>query len=188
MEFQSLTNQFLIAMPALQDDNFAKTVSLVCQHDENGSMGLIINRPISGLSLAEILNQLNIEIDEKAPAQQIGVYSGGPVHPELGMVLHHGQGEWESTLRIGDDFGLTTSIDIIQAIAGGEGPGQCMFILGYSGWSAGQLEYEIQQNAWLNAPSNSQIIFHTPIDKRWKSSAAQLGIDITTLSSDAGHA
>lgn len=188
MSFQSLANQFLIAMPNMRDRNFERTVTLLCQHDEHGCMGVVVNRRITEFSLKDILKHLNL-YPERAPAlASDAVFSGGPVHPELGMVLHDNQGHWESTVAVGERLGLTTSIDIIHAIAEGNGPARSMFMLGYAGWDSGQLEHEIRQNAWLCAPANADIIFDAPVEQRWELAAGQLGIDLATISTQSGHA
>lgn len=186
MEFESLSNQLLIAMPTLRDPNFERTVTLLCQHDENGSLGVVINRRIEDFSLADVLEHLEIEPGAVRPGSP--VFSGGPVHPELGMVLHDYSGEWQSTLRVGDRLGLTTSLDIMHAMARGDVPGRSLLVLGYAGWGSGQLEHELQENAWLCAPADPRIIFETPIEERWSRAAGQLGIDLLTISPDAGHA
>ncbi len=186
MEFDSLSNHLLIAMPGMRDPNFERTVTLLCQHDENGSLGVIINRRIEDFSLSDVLEHLEIE----APGERGHgpVFTGGPVHPELGMVLHDYSDRWQSTLRIGDGLGLTTSLDIMHALSDGSGPARCLMLLGYAGWASGQLEHELQENAWLCAPADPDIIFDTPIEERWTRAAAQLGVDLMTLSTDAGHA
>ncbi|GJL82280.1 MAG: UPF0301 protein [marine bacterium B5-7] len=186
MEFTALANHLLIAMPSMRDPNFERTVTLLCQHDENGSLGLVINRRIDEFSLADVLEHLDLKPETAEAANP--VFSGGPVHPELGMVLHNDQHQWESTMRISESLGLTTSLDIMQAISRGEGPARSMMVLGYAGWGSGQLEHELQENAWLCAPVNSQIVFDTPVDERWSAAAALLGVDLMTLSTDAGHA
>jgi putative transcriptional regulator len=181
-----LRNQFLIAMPALEDPNFSHTVTLLCEHNNEGAMGLIINRPTS-LSLAELVSQLNIDAGEPNMAN-VPIYHGGPVQPEQGFVLHSPLGEWESTMEIAPDLGLTVSQDIIEAIAHGVGPQYFQIALGYAGWGAGQLEEEIIANAWLNGPANNQIIFETSVDERWQAAATTLGIELAQLSNDVGHA
>ena len=181
-----LTNHFLIAMPNLADPNFFHTVTYICEHGESGAMGLVINRPI-GLQLADIFEQLEIEITDPS-AHELPVYSGGPVQGDRGFVLHDSHSTWDSTLRITDDISITTSMDILQAIASGKGPGKSLVALGYAGWGAGQLEDELAQNAWLNGPARSDIIFERPSDERWQAAANLLGVDLNLLSSDAGHA
>jgi putative transcriptional regulator len=186
MNFPSLANQLLIAMPGLRDGHFSRTVTLMCQHDENGSLGVVINRLVDDFSLRDVLEHLEIPIQETGPESP--VYAGGPVHPELGMILHDYSGDWQSTLRIGEHLGLTTSLDIMHAISEGRVIGRSLMILGYAGWGSGQLEQELQENAWLYAPADPEIIFETPLHERWQRAAGQLGIDLMTMSTEAGHA
>ena len=182
----SLANQFLIAMPALNDPNFARTVTLICQHNEEGALGIVINRT-TDLQLSEILQQVNLTATNDT-VSRLPVYSGGPVHGERGFVLHEELGEWQSTLPIAGNLGLTTSQDILQAMADDRGPRSCLVALGYAGWGSGQLEQELQQNAWLNGPADNRIIFRTPAEHRWTQAAASLGVDVTLISREAGHA
>ncbi len=186
MDTRALANQLLIAMPGMGDPNFSRTVTLLCQHDEHGAMGVVINRRIDDFTLADVLDHLDIEAGDDSPAAP--VYAGGPVHPELGMVLHDGDHKWQSTLPVGEELALTTSLDILRDLSLGEGPNRWVMLLGYAGWGSGQLEQEIQENAWLCAPADPAIIFDTPIEQRWHRAAGQLGIDLMTLSTDAGHA
>jgi putative transcriptional regulator len=182
----SLTNQFLIAMPALADPNFSHTVTYMCDHNEEGAMGLVINRPLD-LDINELFTHLDIA-NNRRDQDYIPVYQGGPVQTERGFVLHKGVGEWEATLEITEDIGLTMSQDIIEAIANGEGPENYLISLGYAGWGAGQLEDELAANAWLNGPADPSIIFEVPIEQRWTASAQQLGVELNNLSTDVGHA
>lgn len=185
-EFQSLTNHFLIAMPGLADPNFAHTVTFICEHNAEGAMGIIINRPID-VTIGEILKQSEIEpsdsFDTEAPA-----FSGGPVQPEYGFVLHSPPGPWESSLTVSDRIGVTTSRDILTAIAHNEGPRAYLIALGYAGWGAQQLEREMASNTWLSHPADPRILFETPVEKRWSAAAALLGIDLNLMSSEVGHA
>ena len=180
----SLTNQFLIAMPTLGDSNFSHTVTLLCQHNQEGALGIVINRP-SEMKLGEIFKQMNISSKEEY--QSIPIYSGGPVQPERGFVIHSPNTGWDSSLVISDSIALTTSRDILEAIAVGEGPEKSFIALGYAGWGGNQLETEIINNAWLNTPSTNTVLFDTPINQRWNAAASQLGIDINTLTTPAGH-
>ncbi|MCB1876112.1 MAG: YqgE/AlgH family protein [Chromatiales bacterium] len=180
-----LTGQFLIAMPALPDPNFSRTVSYICQHSDQGAMGLVINRPLD-IDLEEILKHMDIEISQESARRQ-PVYLGGPVQPERGFVLHSPIGEWDSSLRVNDELAVTTSLDILRAIANGEGPDESLVCLGYAGWGAGQLEREIVENSWLNGPSDHQILFHADVEARWNLAAAALGVDLSLLSGEAGH-
>jgi len=183
---QSLSNHFLIAMPALDDPNFHHTTTFICEHDEDGALGVVINRPLD-MQLGEILQHMDIEAcDEAISARQ--VYMGGPVQNDRGFVLHEPAGEWEATLMVTDAIGITSSRDILQAIAEGKGPDNAIITLGYAGWGAGQLEQELANNTWLSGPASSKIVFETPSEQRWQAAAALLGIDLNILSSDTGHA
>lgn len=186
MKATNLTNHFIIAMPNLDDDTFNHTVTYICEHNENGTFGIIINRK-SEITLDEIIDQMKIE--PTAPIEHKAcVYHGGPVQQGRGFVLHHPAGNWNSSLKINEQMALTTSRDILEAIAHNEGPEHSIIALGYAGWSPGQLEDEIANNIWLNCPADEQIIFETPSEKRWQAAADLLGIDMLLLSNDAGHA
>jgi len=182
-----LSNQFLIAMPSLNDPNFARTVTYLCSHDDSGALGIVINRPLE-LTLAELLEHIQLPMPPSQQLQNLGVYSGGPVQPQQGFVLHTPVKQWESTLHIADDIGLTTSSDVLRALAAGDGPEQILVALGYAGWGPGQLEQEMIENAWLSGPADPGVIFATPASERWQAAAALLGVDVRLLSSDAGHA
>ena len=181
-----LTNQFLIAMPSLADPNFHRTVTLMCAHSEDGAMGIVINRPLD-IKLTSVLDHMSIETAAN-DVDRIPVLQGGPVQRERGFVIHHPPGEWEAVLTLGEEIGIATSKDILTAVAQGQGPERAIIALGYAGWGAGQLEQEVQQNAWLSGPADSRIIFDTPYEERWSSAARLLGIDPHNLSTDAGHA
>jgi putative transcriptional regulator len=182
----NLTNHFLIAMPRLEDPNFFHTVTYICEHSEDGAMGIVINRPME-LHLADIFEQLEIPVTSDLIAEQ-PVYNGGPVQSDRGFVLHDSGSEWASTLRVTPHISVTTSLDILEAIAAGKGPKHNLIALGYAGWGAGQLENELAQNAWLNGPAESQIIFERASEERWQAAADLIGIDLNLLSGDAGHA
>lgn len=187
----SLSNHFLIAMPSLNDPNFEQSVSYICEHNNEGAMGVVINRPMD-LNFADLCEQLEIEITDMDTAAY-PIFDGGPVEVDRGFILHTPVGEWESTLEITEDIGLTMSQDIIEAIANGYSsdnnpPKHFIIMLGYAGWSEDQLEDEIAANAWLNVPATSEILFNTATDKRWTAAASLLGIDLQQLSSDIGHA
>lgn len=181
-----LTSQFLIAMPSLQDPNFFHSVTYICEHNQNGAMGIIINQPVD-LTVGELMEQMGEEASNQELSKNT-VFRGGPVDVERGFVLHQPIGEWESTMPITDKIGITTSNDIITAMASGNGPEDCLIALGYAGWEAGQLEEEIRDNAWLNCKGDADILFNTEISKRWEAAAALIGIDINQIASDAGHA
>ncbi len=182
----SLKNQFLVAMPGLEDDNFSHTVSLLCEHNDNGAIGLIINRP-TDLSLSAMLDQMGVK-HESADVDEHVVFWGGPVQPERGFVVHKAPGGWESCMPISRDLFITTSRDVLAAIGEGRGPKEFLVTLGYAGWSAGQLENEILANSWLNTPVDASVLFSTPARSRWQSATRLLGLDVTQLSSGAGHA
>ena len=187
----SLTNHFIIAMPSLNDPNFEQSVSYICEHNNEGAMGVVINRPID-LSFAELCEQLDIEITD-TDTVNYPIFEGGPVETERGFILHTPIGDWESTLEVTKDIGLTMSQDIIEAIANGYSsdsppPKHFIITLGYAGWSEDQIEDEIAANVWLNVPATEEILFRTPVENRWTAAAASLGINLQTLSSDIGHA
>jgi len=184
--FNSLKDHFLIAMPSLNEGMFAHSLTYLCEHNEEGAMGIVINRPM-GLALREILDHLDIE-GQHAHLED-PVMAGGPVEIERGFVLHRSsERQWESTMPISADICLTTSCDILAALAHSEGPRDTLVALGYAGWGAGQLEDELAANAWLTSPADSSIIFNTPIDDRLRAAAAQLGIDLVLMAPGAGHA
>jgi len=181
-----LTNHFLIATPNLADPNFHHTVTYMCDHNPDGAMGLVINRPI-GMGLGELFDYLNI-YDYDISLNAIPVYQGGPVQTERGFVLHKPFGSWEASLEVSPNITLTMSQDIIEAIAHGAGPDEYIIALGYAGWGRGQLEQELTTNSWINGPAESSIIFNTSIEQRWNASAKLLGVDINQISNDIGHA
>jgi putative transcriptional regulator len=182
----NLTNHFLIAMPRLEDPNFFHTVTYICEHNRDGAMGIVINRPME-LHLVDIFEQLEIRVSSPKVAEQ-PVYLGGPVQSDRGFVIHDSASEWNSTLRINADISVTTSLDILEAIATDKGPKNLLVALGYAGWGAGQLESELAQNAWLSGPAKSDIIFNRPSQERWQAAADLLGVDLNLLSGDTGHA
>jgi len=173
-------------MPGMPDPNFSTTVTLICEHNDDGALGIVINRPLT-LKLAGLFEQL--QVDNADPRTADGpVYSGGPVGTERGFVLHGPQWSYENTLPVSDDIQLTLSRDVIDAMASGKGPDKSLVALGYAGWQPGQLEYEMLANSWLNVPATPKLVFDTPYAKRWDSAARTLGIDIARMSPDAGHA
>lgn len=181
----SLRDHFLIAMPGLNDSSFAHTVTYICEHSEQGAMGVVINMATPML-LKEIFEQMALS-DQSELGGQI-VMSGGPVQPERGFVLHSPDSKWQSTLEISPDVSLTASRDIIAALAEGRGPKHSLIALGYAGWGEGQLEAEIAANSWLTVPADKNIIFNTPLEQRWTAAAQALGIDVNLIASTAGHA
>lgn len=186
MESISLTNHFLIAMPQLEDPNFFHSVTYICQHDEEGAMGVIINQPID-MNLGDVFDHLNLKSDDE-DLQHQPIYFGGPVQEDRGFVLHSPSKNWQGSLFISDQIALTTSGDILKDIAAGQGPKASLIALGYAGWGAGQLEEEMADNAWLSVPADADIIFATPSEQRWKKAAELLGVNLQLLSDDIGHA
>ena len=185
IDFQSLSNHFLIAMPGLADPNFHRTVTYICEHTSDGAMGLTINRALD-ITLTEILEQSGIAPDPSLPQQDI--FLGGPVQNDHGFVIHSPVGHWDSTLSVTEDIGVSSSRDILTAIAENRGPEHRLIALGYAGWGAGQLEREMAENSWLSTPANAEILFQTPITKRWTAAAKAVGVDLSTISSETGHA
>ena len=187
----NLTNQFLIAMPGMADENFAGSVVYLCEHTPKGALGLVINKPID-IKLKSLFEKVELSLDRAELAEQ-PVYFGGPVQTERGFVLHPKTGTQESpyssTMVIaGGAMEMTTSKDVLEAISQGSGPSKMLITLGYSGWSAGQLEEELGRNGWLNVDADPAIIFDTPVEQRYERAFQLLGIDPRMLSQEAGHA
>lgn len=188
--FQSFSRHLLIAMPNMGDSQFAGSVVYLCEHDARGALGLVINRP-GELTLGGLFDKIGLKL-EIAPMRDAPVFIGGPVQSERGFVLHEPIGRWSSTLAVDDNLGLTTSKDVLEAMPTGYGPDNMLITLGYAGWTAGQLEGEIAQNAWLTVPLNveqaRQLLFSTPSEQRFQAACQLLGFDPYMLSGDAGHA
>ena len=186
----NLTNQFLIAMPGMVDGNFAGTVVYMCEHNDKGALGLVINRPID-INLKHLFEKVDLSLDRSDLAER-PVYLGGPVQTERGFVLHERLddegGHYNSTLKIEGGLEMTTSRDVLEALSNGAGPRKVFITLGYSGWTAGQLEEEISRNGWLNVDADPQIIFDTPVEQRYDKALSLLGIDRSFLMGEAGHA
>lgn len=190
MDSVSLTNHFLIAMPAMTDPNFARTLTYVCEHNGEGALGVIVNRPID-MDLATLFDRVNIPLETPGALASLGrmpVYFGGPVQTDRGFVLHRPSGNWQSTLAVAEDVGLTSSRDILQTMSETGEPHEVLITLGYAGWSAGQLEWELSQNAWLTVAARPQIIFDLPSEERLPAAMQLLGIDFANLADTAGHA
>ena len=181
-----LANQLLIALPSLADPNFSRAVALICQHDDDGAMGVVVNRP-SEYTLGVVFEQMGIDTEDAALRGQM-VLAGGPVHPERGFVLHDGARDWDSSLAIADGLFVTTSRDVLEAMACGEGPQRATVALGCAGWGAGQLEYELAENSWLTAPADPELLFGTPLEARWQAAAGRIGVDMSRVADYAGHA
>lgn len=186
MGSMNLTHHFLIAMPAMADPHFSRTLTFICEHNDQGALGIVINRPIE-MNLAALLEQVAIPLASEA-FKSIPIHFGGPVQVDRGFVLHTPLGSWQSTLAVSSEIGLTTSKDILQAVARGEGPGKLFVTLGYAGWAPGQLENELAQNAWLTVQAKPEVIFDLPAEQRLPAAMELLGIDFASLSEQAGHA
>ncbi|MBU6468052.1 MAG: YqgE/AlgH family protein [Betaproteobacteria bacterium] len=182
----NLTNHFLIAMPAMQDLNFSGTLTYICRHNDQGALGLIVNRP-TDITLVQLFNQIEVNVENDIFNDNI-VYLGGPVQTDRGFVLHSPVGQWRSSLKINDQLALTTSKDILEEIAKGSATNQLFVSLGYAGWEAGQLEEEIKLNSWLTVEADAEIIFNTPSEQRFNAAVRLLGFDLSMLSDEAGHA
>lgn len=181
----NLTHHFLIAMPNMADPNFARTLTYIAEHNEQGALGIIVNRPID-MTLATLFERVDLSLDAAGFAEQ-PVYFGGPVQTDRGFVLHRPAGDWHSTLTVGE-VGLTSSRDILQSIGTHGQPAEVLVTLGYAGWAAGQLEQEIADNAWLTVPADMAIVFDLPPEERLVAAMQRLGIDFANLSESAGHA
>jgi putative transcriptional regulator len=168
------------------DPNFAQTVTLVCDHSERGALGLILNKPLS-MRMSEIFEQLEIELPG-GPLSGRQVLRGGPMQTDRGFVVHPAGGESDSTLKVSDTIHVTTSRDILAAMARGDGPSQAVIALGYAGWDGGQLEDEIRANAWLSAPVDTSLIFDMPFESRWQAAGRLLGVDLERISPISGNA
>ena len=186
-ESEDLSGRLLVAMPGMADPRFTHSVVLICAHSDEGAMGLIINKPAREIDVNDLLKQLDIEV---APgASPIRVHFGGPVECGRGFVLHSTDYEaTPSTLGIGRRFGMTATLDILQDIALGQGPGEAILALGYAGWGPGQLEEEIRQNGWLICDASSEIVFGDADEGKWQAALKTLGVDALLLSSEGGRA
>jgi len=182
----NLTHHFLIAMPAMADPHFSKTLTFICEHNDQGALGIVVNRPIE-MNLQALLEQVSIPLAGEE-FKSIPIHFGGPVQVDRGFVLHTPLGQWQSTLAVSSEIGLTTSKDILQAVARGEGPGKLFVTLGYAGWAAGQLEHELARNAWLTVRAKPEVIFDLSAGERLPAAMGLLGIDFASLSEQAGHA
>lgn len=190
METISLANHFLIAMPAMADPNFSRTLTYICEHNEDGAIGIIVNRPMD-MNLAGLFDRVSIQLDDgeaEARFAELPVYFGGPVQTDRGFVLHRPAGHWQSSLNVSDKIALTSSRDILQSMGSTGEPAEVLVSLGYAGWTAGQLEWELSQNSWLTVEADPGIIFLTPPEERLPAAMQLLGVDFAKLSDVAGHA
>ena len=184
---KSLTGQLLVAMPQMTDPRFTRAVVYVCAHsEEEGAMGLVVNKLLASLTMDELLTHLKLEANESGLDRP--VHFGGPVEPGRGFVLHTADYREEATLLVGDGFAVTATLDILRAIGKGEGPRRSLLALGYAGWAPGQLDAEMQANGWLSVPADSDLVFDDDFEAKWQRALAKLGVDLSMLSTDAGHA
>jgi putative transcriptional regulator len=183
----SLAGHLMVAMPHMQDHRFARSVIYLCAHsDEAGAMGLVINKLMGSLTMGELFQQLNIEPSRLAQSRP--VHFGGPVEPGRGFVLHTADYHEEATLAVGDNLAVTATLEVLRAIGKGEGPQRSLLALGYAGWGPGQLDAEIQANGWLSVVADNDLVFDPDLDGKWRRALAKLGVDLTMLSSESGHA
>ncbi|WP_392344109.1 YqgE/AlgH family protein [Pseudoalteromonas prydzensis] len=184
---QSLENHFLIAMPSMQDPFFKRAVAYICEHNEDGAMGLVINQAIN-ITVGDLLDKIEIDNDKSTQAASVAVFAGGPVKTDRGFVLHSPKSGYSASQELSSEIMITTSKDVLASLTTAQAPEQFIITLGYSGWEQGQLEQELLENAWLIIKADPDIIFNTPIEQRWEKAVATLGFDISQLSSEAGHA
>lgn len=182
----SLTGQFLVAMPGMADPRFAKTVIYMCEHSSQGAMGIVINKP-TDITLPDLFSRVNLDLEAALPEDAL-VLDGGPVSTERGFVLHSSDRVWNSSLKVDDGVAMTTSRDILEAVASGNAPKYWLIALGYAGWSKGQLEIELAANFWLNVPADRGVLFEEPFESRFNAVFRLMGIDPLMVSGSAGHA
>ncbi|QHA88069.1 YqgE/AlgH family protein [Serratia rhizosphaerae] len=186
----NLQHHFLIAMPTMQDPRFKRSVIYICEHNEDGAMGLVINKPVEQFTVESVLEKLKIAPADRDPAISLDkpVYAGGPLADDRGFILHTPQPGFDASIQISPETMITTSRDVLETLGTPEQPQEVLVALGYAGWEKGQLEQEVLENAWLTAEADSEILFHTPIANRWREAANRLGVDIRSIANHAGHA
>ncbi|OAN42976.1 hypothetical protein A6A04_09740 [Paramagnetospirillum marisnigri] len=181
-----LAGQILIAMPQMEDERFARSIVYLCAHSADGAMGIVVNRLFGGITFPQLLEQL--DIPPTPECEQIRIHFGGPVESGRGFVLHTADYIQENTMMVADGVALTATVDVLKAMAAGTGPSQSLLALGYAGWSSGQLDSEIRENAWLNVPADADLLFGRDLEHKYEQAIAKLGIEVGLLSADAGHA
>ncbi len=181
-----LEGQMLIAMPGMEDPRFQRTLIYMCAHSDQGAMGLVVNKVMNNITFPDLLEQLGIQ--GSGLERDIQVFFGGPVEQSRGFVLHTSDYVQDASLVVNDVYSLTASVDVLKAIADGKGPDKCLMALGYAGWAPGQLESEMQSNGWLHVPADEDLVFGPDCEAKWSAAVAKLGIDLSLLSGEAGHA
>lgn len=181
-----LPGQLLIAMPGIEDPRFSESVIYLCAHSEDGAMGIVVNKVIDSLKFSQLLQQMDISGNHHR--LNLEIHFGGPVDAGRGFVLHSTDYDSDGTMKVNDDFALTGTVDVLKSIACGEGPADVLFALGYAGWAPGQLDDEIQKNGWLHCTADSGIVYGRENELKWRSAAANMGIDLSLLSTEMGHA
>ncbi|MXP67721.1 YqgE/AlgH family protein [Pantoea sp. Aalb] len=186
----NLQHNFLIAMPSLQDPLFKRSVIYICEHNEKGAMGLIVNKPMDNLTVEGILKKLELNPSKRNPTIRLDkpVFTGGPLAEDRGFIMHSAERFYSSSIRISDTTVITTSRDVLEVIGTEEQPEQVLVALGYCAWEKNKLEHELLKNVWLTTPADINTLFHTPIADRWREAARNMGVDIHNVISDAGHA
>ncbi|EHD20021.1 MULTISPECIES: YqgE/AlgH family protein [Brenneria] len=186
----NLQHHFLIAMPALQDPVFRRSVVYICEHNEDGAMGLIVNKPMEQFTVENVLKKLKIAPTPRDPSIRLDkpVFAGGPLADDRGFILHTPRSGFASSIGISAETMITTSQDVLKTLGTAQQPENTLVALGYSAWDQGQLESELLDNAWLTTPADKEILFHTPIAERWRAAAKKLGVDIHNIAAEAGHA
>jgi putative transcriptional regulator len=182
----NLTNQLLVAMPWFNDSNFVQTVTLICEHTDKGALGIVVNKPMP-MTLSEVLSQMKLAA-ENPDTGDLPVLRGGPMYQDRGFVLHRPGGTWDSSHKVSDSIQVTTSRDVLAAMARGDGPQDAFIALGYAGWESGQLEREIKDNAWLTLPMDEHLVFELPYEQRWLAAWRVLGVDVDKMALVPGHA
>ncbi len=186
----NLQHHFLIAMPALSDPLFKRSVIYICEHNDDGAMGIVINKPVEQFTVESVLHKLKIMPAKRDPAIRLDkpVFAGGPMADDRGFILHTPREGFGSSIEISPETMITTSKDVLETLGTADQPQEVLVALGYAGWEKGQLEQELLENAWLTTPADSDILFHTPISARWREAAKKIGIDIHNIANQAGHA
>lgn len=184
----TLAGKLLLAMPSMTDSRFERAVIFMCAHDDKGAMGLRVNNTMPEVGFDKIIAQTGIKSEIAIDLDNIDVLDGGPVEGARGFLLHSGEFQQKDTIRVSDEYAVSGTIDALKHVVEGKGPGQMLFVLGHAGWSAGQLDRELQQNAWMIVDATPELVFETPTDKKWEAAMASLGINPAMLSATAGHA